>query len=292
MANLDKTCKPNDLKNSCKPILKIYLTFDDGPNEGTTYVLDALSNKGVKAGFFMNSKNFLNRASQEMRYKQVRRMIDDNHMLADHGHDHNPAKIEEYKATQPKDVRPDFETSIKTFQTIFKQYKDVFPGFTAARLPGDGRRFESYKTMITSEIRLPHVGWGAEFAPNGTFLRREKQPLQPINAKDSDEEKLRKKNENEKITKGNEKRDFFRDWIPGVAATISPGTWPRPDDIILFHDRHWIGKRALLEKVIETLQKKVMIVPLKPLPIPHRVITPAVEAPQKKDTPTDSPPPK
>ncbi len=34
----------------------LYLTFDDGPNNGTGVVLDALAAQGVRATFFLNSK--------------------------------------------------------------------------------------------------------------------------------------------------------------------------------------------------------------------------------------------
>ncbi len=37
----------------------IYMTFDDGPNEGTPYVLDALKEMGVSATFFINSDNLV-----------------------------------------------------------------------------------------------------------------------------------------------------------------------------------------------------------------------------------------
>jgi peptidoglycan/xylan/chitin deacetylase (PgdA/CDA1 family) len=37
----------------------IYMTFDDGPNEGTPYVLDALKEMGVRATFFINSDNLI-----------------------------------------------------------------------------------------------------------------------------------------------------------------------------------------------------------------------------------------
>ena len=33
----------------------VYLTFDDGPNDGTDVVLDALKSEGVNATFFINS---------------------------------------------------------------------------------------------------------------------------------------------------------------------------------------------------------------------------------------------
>ena len=32
----------------------LYLTFDDGPNEGTEFVLDALADSNVPATFFIN----------------------------------------------------------------------------------------------------------------------------------------------------------------------------------------------------------------------------------------------
>ena len=35
------------------------MTFDDGPNEGTPYVLDALKETGVRASFFINSDNLV-----------------------------------------------------------------------------------------------------------------------------------------------------------------------------------------------------------------------------------------
>ena len=35
----------------------VYLTFDDGPGQGTTEVLDSLKKYGVRATFFINSVN-------------------------------------------------------------------------------------------------------------------------------------------------------------------------------------------------------------------------------------------
>ena len=60
----------------------IYLTFDDGPNEGTTnIILDILRDEGVKATFFVTSKgpDYL-----------IKRMYDEGHTVALHtaGHDY------------------------------------------------------------------------------------------------------------------------------------------------------------------------------------------------------------
>ena len=40
-----------------KKFVAVYLTFDDGPGQGTTEVLDSLKKYGVRATFFINSDN-------------------------------------------------------------------------------------------------------------------------------------------------------------------------------------------------------------------------------------------
>ncbi len=59
----------------------IYLTFDDGPNEGTTgYILDVLKEENVKATFFVtcNGPDYL-----------IKRMYDEGHTVALHTATHN-----------------------------------------------------------------------------------------------------------------------------------------------------------------------------------------------------------
>ncbi|XP_023343432.1 uncharacterized protein LOC111712908 [Eurytemora carolleeae] len=68
----------------------IYMTFDDGPNEGTPYVLDALQKYGVRATFFINSDN-LHEANETIvnRNKQsIIRILTEGHVLGDHSYDH------------------------------------------------------------------------------------------------------------------------------------------------------------------------------------------------------------
>jgi len=66
------------------------LTFDDGPNEGTDNVLDALRDYGVKATFFINSDNMYDpkTAKAEASQKALLKVVDDGHILADHSFDH------------------------------------------------------------------------------------------------------------------------------------------------------------------------------------------------------------
>ena len=68
----------------------VYMTFDDGPNEGTPYVLDALKAAGVRATFFINSDNLLeNNPTVAARNKEsLIRMVREGHVIGDHSYDH------------------------------------------------------------------------------------------------------------------------------------------------------------------------------------------------------------
>lgn len=68
----------------------IYLTFDDGPGEGTEQVLKALRNEGVKATFFVNSQ-YLHDKDEHKTARNKNLLlagIVDNHIIADHSYDH------------------------------------------------------------------------------------------------------------------------------------------------------------------------------------------------------------
>ena len=66
------------------------MTFDDGPNEGTPYVLDALKEVGVRATFFINTDN-LHSENPEILSKNkasLIRMVEEGHLIGDHSYDH------------------------------------------------------------------------------------------------------------------------------------------------------------------------------------------------------------
>ena len=63
----------------------VYLTFDDGPNRGTTdVILDILKEEGVKATFFVTS-----RGPDDL----IKRMYDEGHSVALHTSSHNYAEV-------------------------------------------------------------------------------------------------------------------------------------------------------------------------------------------------------
>ena len=52
----------------------VYLTFDDGPNEGTDSVLNALEAENIKATFFINSDNLYD-PKRELAERNARRLV-------------------------------------------------------------------------------------------------------------------------------------------------------------------------------------------------------------------------
>jgi len=67
----------------------IYLTFDDGPNQGTSLVLDVLKKHQVPATFFINSINLDGTTiNQDVSENLILRTVQEGHTLADHSYDH------------------------------------------------------------------------------------------------------------------------------------------------------------------------------------------------------------
>ncbi len=65
----------------------IALTFDDGPFQYTSELLDLLATYSIKATFFLNGNNFANAANAP--YPDIiRRMVADGHQVASHGYAH------------------------------------------------------------------------------------------------------------------------------------------------------------------------------------------------------------
>jgi hypothetical protein len=72
----------------------IYLTFDDGPYMGTSEVLDALEEAGIRATFFINSDKMFDKSLEDKYWsnregqRNMIRIIQDGHTVGDHSYDH------------------------------------------------------------------------------------------------------------------------------------------------------------------------------------------------------------
>ncbi|OUM56410.1 carbohydrate esterase family 4 protein, partial [Piromyces sp. E2] len=65
------------------------LTFDDGPNTTTPYVLDLLKKEGIKATFFVNGKNYMGEVMQNPEAQSyIKREFDEGHVVASHTFTH------------------------------------------------------------------------------------------------------------------------------------------------------------------------------------------------------------
>ena len=213
------------------PKPEIYLTFDDGPYPSTEGLVDILREEAVPATFFLCSAS--NGLSKPLQYQAVKKIIAGGHLLGNHGDDHYPATRRDYLAEKNKgDPQKDFRENREDFEAMFKSHQDTFPGFRAARLPGDGRFLGDIVRGIVAQEKVPHFGWHMEFAPNGTFGH---------------------------LT--------VRDWqgVSGVAS--SSAKIPHSQCIILVHDSHWKGTRlAAFKALIQKLKQQGTFAPLPIVP--------------------------
>ena len=167
------TTKPSAVSTSNSQLkVKCYLSFDDGPNANTGTILDVLAAEHVKATFYLTGKNL--KSVPDLQYKLVRRMINEGHDLGNHGYDHDPMMRRDYLKSTPSAVKKDFEDNLSYFNTLFSKRNSKFPGFSSARLPGDGRFLKNYVDMIKGQEKLSHVSWDIEFSYNGRFTHLDK----------------------------------------------------------------------------------------------------------------------
>ncbi|OEU63494.1 MAG: hypothetical protein BA867_05000 [Desulfobacterales bacterium S5133MH16] len=213
-------------KTRKKTSKKVCLTFDDGPEKGTKEVLDTLT-EIAPAVFFLTGKNM--KSNINLQKELVERMLNEGHQIGNHTYTHDPVTTEGYQKTygdlsNPENLKKfqdNFNKNEKHFQTLLGQKSPVF---RLARLPGDGRFVKAGGKLIyvvaTKGIGKTHVIWNFEFGTNGSF--------------------------------GHLKAE---DWqgIKGVASEVKG--LPYSNDIILFHDRHWSGKKSLLKAILDKLSK-------------------------------------
>ena len=142
----DKSNNKSDAKRSVKVINKpvggtIYLTFDDGPQEGTTNViLDILKEEGVQATFFVTSKgpDYL-----------IKREYDEGHTVALHTSSHNYA----YIYSSPDNYFADLETVHSRVLNITGYDSKIirFPGGSSNTV--SRRYYNGIMSYLTGEVQ-------------------------------------------------------------------------------------------------------------------------------------------
>jgi peptidoglycan/xylan/chitin deacetylase (PgdA/CDA1 family) len=204
----------------------IYLTFDDGPQPGTTDVLDVLKEEGATAAFFLTGSNALSVGGIEGQAAIIRRMLAEGHEIASHCYIHKPMTKADYRATygdlsteaQLAAFRNNWGRNERHFQNAFG--KPDFK-FAFARLPGDGSTFP-HLVAETERLGVRHFHWQNEFAPGGVF-----------------------------------KWLKHADWHGASGVSADYAELPRDGAVLLFHDRHWAGEnRALLRGLLRVFKAK------------------------------------
>ena len=219
-------------KKEQKPSVKgkVCLTFDDGPQDGTQDVLNGLNSKSAPAAFFLTGTNMANDPAKQ--FALVQKIVDNPRaQVGNHTFTHAPAAKPDYvakygdlsNANKRRVFRENYEKNAAHFAELFSKRGEVFLGFSLARLPGDGRLVKIGRRFIyveeTNAMKMRHVSWQFEFVDNGTWTNRMK----------------------------------YLDWqgVKGVASEVEG--WPSAGAVILFHDRHWSGKQADFESLLDKL---------------------------------------
>lgn len=203
----------------------VYLTFDDGPEPGTTEVLDVLKAHGAHGAFFLTGSNAHTVGGLDEQAAIVKRTLAEGHALGNHCYIHKPARKVDYDATygtlstpeQKKAFHANFDRNLAHFRS---RLGDSAFRFAFARLPGDGSTYPLLREE-TESMGMRHFRWNFEFAtdPKFTWLK-------------------------------------FENWqgIEGIRADAP--TLPADGAVILFHDRHWAGPNKEKFSALLTLLKE------------------------------------
>lgn len=142
----DKSNNKSEAKRNVKVINKpvggtVYLTFDDGPQEGTTnIILDILKEEGVKATFFVTSKgpDYL-----------IKREYDEGHTVALHTSTHNYA----YVYSSPENYFADLEAVHSRVLNVTGYDSKIirFPGGSSNTI--SRRYYNGIMSYLTQEVQ-------------------------------------------------------------------------------------------------------------------------------------------
>jgi peptidoglycan/xylan/chitin deacetylase (PgdA/CDA1 family) len=214
---------------------KVCLTFDDGPEPGTRDVLNTLRGR-ASATFFLTGKNL--EKDEPEQAELVGRMLHEKHQIGNHTYSHFPETEPQYQETygdlkDPAKLARFKQNFIKNREHFERILGDKLPDFPAvARLPGQGQLVRRSGQLIyvkaAQDMGMTHVTWHFEFAPNGVFPRLTPDWMGVVG--------------------------LAAEWWGRKSKTDTPHQYPRPNDIVLLHDRHWAGKSDLLGAALTKLE--------------------------------------
>ena len=120
--------------NNDGDIHTVYLTFDDGPSQRTTEILDILQEYNIKATFFVVSGS--NTANRDI----IRRIYDEGHTLGVHSASHSY-----------KEIYNSVDSFLKDFEICYKYIEDV-TGEAPVIFRFPGGSINNYNKKICKDI--------------------------------------------------------------------------------------------------------------------------------------------
>jgi len=117
----------------------LYLTFDDGPGNGTEEILNNLRDKNIKATFFVNGKYISEKSSRASENLiLLNRIADEGHLIGNHSYSHKFSNY--YLGEDQQEMVKDFQLNEEVLKKTLKSYDFA----KIARLPGsDSWRYEN-----------------------------------------------------------------------------------------------------------------------------------------------------
>lgn len=129
-----------------------YLTFDDGPTtKATEKILDILKEEDVKASFFVVGKHV--KEHPEL----VKRAYEEGHYIANHGYNHNNAKLYKNEDSFRDEVK---NTDIEIGKAIGKEdYCSYIFRFPNGYMSGNYRDKKKKAAKILADMNYVYVDW-------------------------------------------------------------------------------------------------------------------------------------
>ena len=132
---------------------RAFLTFDDGPSQITSSILDVLKNENVKATFFVLGCNV------DDRKDMVKRMYDEGHYIANHGYSHIYTQI----YSSPQSVLDEFNACNEKVRNAIgnPEYNSHLFRFPGGFLSSRYAEIKQQAKEILNQNDIVNIDWNA-----------------------------------------------------------------------------------------------------------------------------------
>lgn len=132
---------------------RVFLTFDDGPSIVTPSILDTLKQENIKATFFVLGSR------AEAMPEIVKRMYEEGHYIANHGHSHVYSSI----YASPQNVLDEFNQCNEAVKNAIgiPEYNSHLFRFPGGLVGGKYAEIKNQARELLSQNDIVHIDWNA-----------------------------------------------------------------------------------------------------------------------------------